>query len=229
MDSSRELDSTTVSTHDEKADGDIEIIEESFTTGVEVTSALQSSHISDNLKSHLAKSYNTSQIAIAAKPQSNFISNLNCIDQILEESDFYNKLKRRKPYSNVKLRAIYDESEEDDESDSTGLKVKKKQVIIIDDTNEEMHKPWITPELIKLIKHRNMLQSKINQSLNKKPEDANPTDLQLIDKFKNLRNKVTKLVKKARSNFSNRTLNKTRDFLLQIKVNIFHACTYLIY
>ena len=60
-----------------------------------------------------------------------------------------------------------------------------------------MHKPWITPELIKLIKHRNLLQSKINENNGKLDASA---DAELMKKFKNLRNKVTKLVKKARSN-----------------------------
>ena len=60
-----------------------------------------------------------------------------------------------------------------------------------------MHKPWITPELIKLIKHRNLLQTKINENNGKLDASA---DAELMKKFKNLRNKVTKLVKKARSN-----------------------------
>lgn len=166
----------------------------------------------ENFKNYLAKNYNNSgQLAIATKPQSNFMSNFACINQILSECDYYNKLKRRKPYSNVRPNKIlYKEEEEDDEEDNSDqgegeeTKIKSKKIIIIDDTNEEMHKPWITPDLVKLIKHRNLLQSKINENNIKLDVDSNTSaaDAELLKKFKNLRNKVTKLVKKARSNLN---------------------------
>ena len=159
----------------------------------------------ENFKNYLAKNYEGGQLAIATKPQCNFISNLSCISQILNECDYYNKLKRRKPYSNVRLNKIFNDSEEDesdqeddDKLDST--KVKSKKIIVIDDTNEELHKPWITPDLIKLIKHRNLLQSKINENKLEANTNLSDADADLMKKFKNLRNKVTKLVKKARSN-----------------------------
>ena len=112
----------------------------------------------------------------------------------------------------MKLRNIYNENSEedddDDENEATGddtatkiKRIKATHLIVIDDTNEEMHKPWITPELIKLIKHRNLLQSKIGENnVHSSADSAGPQpDDELLKKFKNLRNKVTKLVKKARS------------------------------
>ena len=107
-----------------------------------------------------------------------------------------------------------DEDEEMIEIDDSGNESKKKlkstKLIVIDDTGDEMHKPWITPELINLIKHRNLLSAKINEkNLMNKDENngeentttTNEADAELLQKFKNLRNKVTKLVKKARSMF----------------------------
>jgi hypothetical protein len=140
------------------------------------------------------------------------MSNFACINQILNECDYYNKLRRRKPYSNVRPNKILYESEEEDEEVNSGdedaaekdrTKIKSKKIIVIDDTNEEMHKPWITPDLIKLIKQRNLLQSKINENNIKLDVDSNTNaaDAEVLKKFKNLRNKVTKLVKKARSNY----------------------------
>ena len=171
-------------------------------------------------KAYLSKTYNNVQLAIAAKPQSNFISNLSCINQILTDHDYYSKLRRRKPYSILKMREILIQDSDDEEEKDQGEQVdlidvdeddegqKKsangcvdKKIIVIDDTNEEIHKPWITPELIKLIKHRNLLQTKINEK--SKTQDLQTStaeaDVELMKKFKNLRNKVTKLVKKARS------------------------------
>ena len=163
------------------------------------------------MKSYLAKNYSNKQLAITSKPQSNFISNVACINQLLNECDYYES-RKRKPYSNLKLRNIYNEnSEEDDdeeENEATGdensqkiKRIKATHLIVIDDTNEEMHKPWITPELIKLIKHRNLLQSKIGEkNVQSSGDSTDPQpDEELLKKFKNLRNKVTKLVKKARS------------------------------
>ena len=173
------------------------------------------------LKAYLSKTYNNVQLAIAAKPQSNFISNLSCINQILADHDYYSKMRRRKPYSILKMREILvlnDSVDEDTATHQADLidvdqeheanRCVDKQIIVIDDSNEEIHKPWITPELIKLIKHRNLLQAKINEK-NKNLElqvvepsssaASEAADAELMKKFKNLRNKVTKLVKKARS------------------------------
>ncbi len=165
---------------------------------------IQSKQSSDELfRSYLGRKFK-GQLAITTKPQCNFISNFSCISQLLVECDYYTQRQRR-PYSNIKLRNIYtNESEgaESDMEDEDDIQVKKKlkttHVIIIDDTNEEMHKPWITDDLIKLIKHRNMLQAKLGE---KNSEGCEP-DEELVKKFKNLRNKVTKLVKKARSNLN---------------------------
>lgn len=218
---------TNPSTSESKSD-DIEIISESYPEqSVSSTlisnsmsfqsTALQANTTEDNFKNYLAKNYNSSgQLAVASKPQCNFMSNLACISQILNECDYYNKLKRRKPYSNLKLNKIYSDNEdsdegeeeeenEDEQDESKPTRVKAKKIIVIDDSNEEMHKPWITPDLIKLIKHRNLLQSKINEN-NTKLDATNASlsaaDADLLKKFKNLRNKVTKLVKKARSNLN---------------------------
>ena len=222
---------------------DIEIISESASSAIttnstnaanssmqhhQLTAAATFQYNSDEtFKNYLSKTYQTS-VTVAAKPQSNFISNLSCINQILvqltgtDKTDYYeNKLRRCKPYSSVKPKDILemeDDDEEDDENESEdnsegeesekkrarrANKLKAKKIIVIDDTNEEMHKPWITPELIKLIKHRNLLQAKINEN-NLNVSAANVStmtaaDDELVKKFKNLRNKVTKLVKKARS------------------------------
>ena len=220
----------------ENISNDIEIISESSQAqGSSSSSSQLASSITfqynndETFKNYLAKTYNSS-LSIASKPQSNFISNLACINQILNQHDFYdNKLRRCKPYSSVKPKDILsvdneDENESetsDNESDvemndeatkesrkRSANKLKSKKIIIIDDTNEEMHKPWITPELIKLIKHRNLLQSKINENKTDAGESEadpvesrNPADAELIKKFKNLRNKVTKLVKKARKDY----------------------------
>jgi hypothetical protein len=217
----------------EHSSNDIEIINEasSSSSSSQLASSITFQYNNDEtFKNYLAKTYNSS-LSIASKPQSNFISNLACMNQILSQHDFYDsKLRRCKPYSSVKPKDILtvdneDENESetsDNESDvdmndeatkesrkRSSNKLKSKKIIVIDDTNEEMHKPWITPELIKLIKHRNLLQSKINEN---KPaadekseadpaESRNPADAELIKKFKNLRNKVTKLVKKARKDY----------------------------
>jgi hypothetical protein len=209
---------------------DIEIISENFSSSVtSLQSNLNSNNTNEdlNLRNHLTKTYNT-QILIATKPQTNFISNLNCINQILNKIDYYNnKLRRCKPYSNIRASAIlnYDDSSEDEEEGESNedsnkaSKIKNKKVILIDDTNEEMHKPWITPELIKLIKHRNLLQEKINETggLNEANRSSNtPADQELLKKFKNLRNKVTKLVKKARKDYLAKYAKENK---LEVKTN----------
>ena len=159
----------------------------------------------DLFKSYLGRTF-SGQLAVVAKPQCNFISNLACIKQILDESNYYAS-RRCKPFSTVKLRAIYSETSGDTESESEEAaecpadghkRLRATRVIVIDDNSEDLHKPWITPELIKLIKHRNLLQAKLAASSN--AEAAGPDD-ELLKKFKNLRNKVTKLVKKSRSEF----------------------------
>ena len=210
---------------------EIEIISENFPisppsngnnlSSMNINASFQNSG-DEALKAYLSKTYNNVQLAIAAKPQSNFISNLSCINQILADHDYYSKMRRRKPYSILKMREILviNDSDEDekadqdlidvDEDNATDSATVDKQIIVIDDSNEEIHKPWITPELIKLIKHRNLLQAKINEK-NKNLElqaessgtaTTSEADAELMKKFKNLRNKVTKLVKKARSKWS---------------------------
>jgi len=112
---------------------------------------IQSKQSSDELfKSYLGRKFK-GQLSVTSKPQSNFISNFSCISQILAECDYYTQRQRR-PYSNLKLRNVLtnndsegDESDaEDDESQQVKKKLKTTHVIVIDDTNEEMHKPWIT-------------------------------------------------------------------------------------
>lgn len=172
---------------------------------------------SESFKIHLAKTYKNPAITVATKPQSNFVSNLICINQTLSELDFYNKTKRRKPYSTLKIREILlpDETAESGENGNAEISIEDsndntkeaglvdKQVIIIDDSNDDIHKPWITPDLIKLIKQRNLLQAKLAEF---KPEEESSqsvpsqAEAELRKQFKNLRNTVTKLVKKARSN-----------------------------
>jgi hypothetical protein len=195
---------------------DIEIISESFPVSIStamINNFHSSSSADESLKSYLSKNYNTNILNVACKPQSNFISNVTCLNQLLK--DFYeSKLRRYKPYSTIKAKDILEvddelddeeqeEAEEGEEVSKSTInkdKVKSKQIIVIDDTNEEMHKPWITPDLIKLIKHRNLLQSKINENNSKSLQN----DDELMKKFKNLRNKVTKLVKKARKDYVNK-------------------------
>lgn len=141
---------------------------------------------------------------LVSKPQSNFVSNFECIDQITKKLNYD---ERKRPYCrlNNKLKRhiarAYNAEDSEDDSEiltSTGddsNKVKKQKLIVIDDTSgDDTHKPWITPALINLIKQRNLLQSKLN-------ETGQEPDPELVKKFKNLRNKVTKLVKNARSNF----------------------------
>ncbi|CAF0706719.1 unnamed protein product [Brachionus calyciflorus] len=184
---------------------DIEIISE-------INTSQNEQDLNINLKNYL-KNYSTKNLnlPIATKPQSNFVSNFNLIDQLIKKTDFYtNKLKRCKPYSTVKANQILniDDSDSDSENEQDGgdrnEKVKNKKIILIDDSNEEMHKPWITPELIKLIKHRNLLQSKLGP-------DSETTDPELLKKFKNLRNKVTKLVKKARKDYLTKYIQESKE------------------
>ena len=96
----------------------------------------------------------------------------------------------------TKFNSFSSDTNDDGNASDSISKIKKQKLIIINDTDEaeadETHKPWITPQLINLIKQRNLLQSKLNVQ-GKEP------DPDLMAKFKNLRNKVTKLVKNARS------------------------------
>ncbi|RNA00684.1 hypothetical protein BpHYR1_031933 [Brachionus plicatilis] len=179
---------------------------------IEIISEINTSPSADdlnlNLKNYL-KNYSLKNLnlPVATKPQSNFVSNFNLIDQLIKKSEFYsNKLKRCKPYSNIKANQILtmESDDSDDEDPHTDNKLKTKKVILIDDTNEEMHKPWITPELIKLIKHRNLLQSKIQA-------DSEANNVELMKKFKNLRNKVTKLVKKARKEYLTKYIQESKE------------------
>lgn len=148
------------------------------------------------IRSHLSKAYgHVTGLSMAAKPQSNFVNNVKCVNQLLAKSDFYaSKLRRCKPYSNLRSSAIVstvDRGLGSDEEDTVKINEPDSfvntKVIVIDDTNEEMHKPWISPELIKLIKQRNLLQAKLNESRN---IDTDVND-ELVKKFKNLRNKVS--------------------------------------
>lgn len=177
-------------------------------------------------RSYLGRQFK-GQLAVNPKPQSNFISNFTCISELLNESDYYTQ-HRCKPFSTVKLRNIYNENFEVDESENESSdvemndesmhknkKLKTKHVIVIDDTNEEVHKPWITPDLIKLIKHRNLLQAKLtentaSQNGENNSEQAQP-DEELLKKFKNLRNKVTKLVKKARKDYLAKYIAESKE------------------
>ena len=180
---------------------------------IEIISEINSSQSADdlnfNLKNYI-KNYSLKNLnlPIATKPQSNFVSNFNLIDQLIKKNEFYtNKLKRCKPYSNIKANQIITMESDDSDDDDTGLNTaafKTKKLILIDDSNEEMHKPWITPELIKLIKHRNLLQSKLHSE----SETNNP---ELMKKFKNLRNKVTKLVKKARKEYLTKYIQESKE------------------
>lgn len=216
-------------TTESKSD-DIEIISENYpsidmnsqvtanttaSNSMMIQTAFQSNN-DENFKNYLAKNYDGGQLAIATKPQCNFISNLSCINQILNECDYYNKLKRRKPYSNIRLNKIFndseeDESDQDDDDKPDSTRVKSKKIIVIDDTNEELHKPWITPDLIKLIKHRNLLQSKINENKLEANTNLSDADAELMKKFKNLRNKVTKLVKKARKDYLVKYIQESKE------------------
>lgn len=198
---------------------EIEIISENYPENSYSTAShyISGGTNDDLFKSYLGRSFR-GQLAVVSKPQCNFISNFTCIKKILEESNYYAN-RRCKPYSAIKLRAIYDENadtESEDEDNDTGCanenqtnkKLKNTHVIVIDDTNEELHKPWITPELIKLIKHRNLLQTKLVESSNK--DSVNP-DEELLKKFKNLRNKVTKLVKKSRKDYLTKYIAEQKE------------------
>lgn len=161
----------------------------------------------DTLKNYLGRNFKE-PLAINPKPQCNFISNFTCINQLLSDCDYYT-MRRCKPYSSLKLRNIYTNNDEESDTEENNTedghqpkKFKSTHVIVIDDTNEEMHKPWITPDLIKLIKHRNLLQAKLNEKTEVEGAvDPPAPDPELLKKFKNLRNKVTKLVKKARKDY----------------------------
>lgn len=92
--------------------------------------------------------------------------------------------------------------------------VRSRKVIVIDDDNQFnsqsasdtlLHKPWITPELIKLIKSRNQLQEKLNETGETRGEAENE---ELLKKYRNIRNKVTKLVKKARKDYLSKYMSK---------------------
>ena len=199
-----------ISTSPSIKNDDIEIISEIeyIQAPLNSTAAADESSSSAAIKSHLAKSYaaNNLPMSIAAKPQSNFVNNVTCLSRMLVKNDLYtSKLRRCKPYSSVKPSLILNEEnrnlDSDDDGESGGVGndgVKARKVILIDDSNEEIHKPWISPELIKLIKHRNLLQAKLNESkhligidlesINSIEETG--VDAELLKKFKNLRNKV---------------------------------------
>ena len=154
----------------------------------------------EKFKEYLSKNYNT-DLSVACKPQCNFVSNISCIDQCIQQSNYYeNYLKKQQGFNKrIKYNSVSsDNNNEDDRNlnDNSISKIKKQKIILINDTNDgdsdEAHKPWITPQLINLIKQRNLLQSKLSTQ-GKEP------DTELMAKFKNLRNKVTKLVKNARS------------------------------
>jgi len=208
-------DKNSTKKNDEKLvdnSADIEIINEEV-IDISKNDVSVSNRSDDTLRNYLGRNFKE-PLAINPKPQCNFISNFTCINQLLTDCDYYT-MRRCKPYSNLKLRNIYTDNDnesdnDDDESTEDGHKTKKLKsthVIVIDDTNEEMHKPWITPDLIKLIKHRNLLQSKLNEKNGHDVIGADGAvepvapDPELLKKFKNLRNKVTKLVKKARKDY----------------------------
>lgn len=185
---------------------DIEIINEISSNSNQQTN--DSNQI--DLKSYLSKNYSKFNLNISQvnKFQSNFSSNLDLINQLLNKSDYYNnKLKRCKPYSSLKPNAILTVDEDFSDEETSEEKLKNRKIILIDDSNEEMHKPWITPELIKLIKQRNLLQSKLND----RNTGAAEADEELLKKFKNLRNKVTKLVKKARKDYLAKYIQESKS------------------
>lgn len=153
-----------------------------------------------SLSRHVNKTYGQSSantsgngVIVNAKPQSNFVNNVTCLNRLLARNDLYaSKLRRCKPYSSLRPNAIITTvdrglgSDDDGELDAEAGGPVNKKVIVIDDSNEEMHKPWISPELIKLIKQRNLLQAKLSEA---KSDDAAVNE-ELMKKFKNLRNKV---------------------------------------
>jgi hypothetical protein len=172
------------------ANDDIEI--------VEVASSQPSNQDSSNIRS---KNYSTGNsggsnnddISITAKPQSNFVNNVTCLNRLLTKNDLYaSKLRRCKPYSSLRPSAIvstvdrYLDGSDDEDGGGGGEPLANRKVIVIDDSNEEMHKPWISADLIKLIKQRNLLQEKLNES----KTDEQDVNEELMKKFKNLRNKV---------------------------------------
>lgn len=156
-----------------------------------------------SLSRHVNKSYGQSSggssstssnaVIVNAKPQSNFVNNVTCLNRLLARNDLYaSKLRRCKPYSSLRPNAIITTvdrglgSDDDGELDAEAGGPVNKKVIVIDDSNEEMHKPWISPELIKLIKQRNLLQAKLSEA----KSDDSAVNEELMKKFKNLRNKV---------------------------------------
>jgi hypothetical protein len=184
------------------------------------------------LKNYISKIYpsNNRNTVLTVKPQSNFMSNLSCINQLLAKNgnDFYtSKIRRCRPYSSIRPQFILNDrdgsggesdSEDGEAHNTTDENAKKKpservrgtKCILIDDSNEDsLHKPWITPELIKLIKHRNLLQAKLSETggLTATGQEAesevtkSAENQELLKKFRMLRNKVTKLVKKARKDY----------------------------
>lgn len=186
---------------------EIEIISEIGYSQTSLSTHADDDKTANALRSHLNKYYANSSMAIAAKPQSNFVNNVTCLSRMLVKNDFYaSKIRRFKPYSSLKANTILsvdnrgDSDDGEDEGSGVGgggANAKAKKVILIDDSNEEMHKPWISPELIKLIKHRNLLQAKLNESkqligidLESNNVEGTDADTELLKKFKNLRNKV---------------------------------------
>jgi hypothetical protein len=210
------LTTTTAALNKQQPDNEIEIIGENYPLSSSSSSSIQNKLIlnknlslnnksvntDEKFKEYLTKNYST-DLSVSCKPQCNFVSNISCIDQCIQQSNYYeNYLKKQQGFNKrTKYNSFSSDNEDDIKNSSSNSisKIKKQKIIVIDDTNEvgesdEAHKPWINTQLINLIKQRNLLQSKLNVQ-GKEP------DAELMAKFKNLRNKVTKLVKNARSMF----------------------------
>ncbi len=205
----------TVTNKQYQQDNEIEIISENFpissstssTSSIQQKQALLNKNLSLNstnittttdekFKEYLSKNYNM-DLSVACKPQCNFVSNISCIDQCIKQTNYYENYLKKQQGFNKRIKFNSFSSDVDDENAGDSIsKIKKQKIIVIDDTDEggsdEAQKPWITPQLINLIKQRNLLQSKLTAQ-GKEP------DAEMNAKFKSLRNKVTKLVKNARS------------------------------
>ena len=208
---SESISAPALTTSKQQQDNEIEIIGENYPSTSSSATSIQnklilnknqviaSSSTDEKFKEYLTKNYNT-DLSVSCKPQCNFVSNISCIDQCIQQSNYFeNYLKKQQGFNKrTKYNSFSSDNEDDNNQASNSIsKIKKQKIIVINDTNEdcdEAHKPWITTQLINLIKQRNLLQSKLNVQ-GKEP------DAELMAKFKNLRNKVTKLVKNARSKF----------------------------
>ena len=108
-------------------------------------------------------------------------------------------------------------------SSNEGDGLHSTKCILIDDSNDDMlHKPWITPELIKLIKHRNLLQVKLTESGDLNAVTGGEATVgggeqELLKKFRTLRNKVTKLVKKARKDYLAKYIKENKSTASAVK------------